>query len=90
MRGRNDEEGGTGEERPGRVTSLTLLAQAVGLVAVLWHWSVGVMLVPVVLLPKWRNIVPGHSWRTIAELTITTYIFGIVDGISLQSIMEYV
>lgn len=72
------------------VTLLTLAAQVVGIAAVLLHWSVGLMIVPIVLLPKWREIVPGHSWKMIGELTVTTFTFGIVGGLSLQSILGYV
>lgn len=85
-----DHQSSPAEERPGKVTLLTLLAQGIGIMAVLLHWSVGLMIVGIVLLPKWRNMVPAHNWRMIAELTVTTYFFGIVDGLCLHSIMEYV
>jgi hypothetical protein len=75
---------------PHPVTALTLLAQIGGVAAVLLHWTVGLIVIPIILLPRWLPIVPGHAWTMIAQLSITTFCFGVVDGVSLEAMISYV
>lgn len=72
-----------------RLTALTLIAAAVGIVSAMIHWAFAIIIVPILLVPKFVPLVASHGWKEVAQMTLTTFCFGIIDGLALLEIMTY-
>lgn len=75
---------------PHALTALTLAAAAAAIAAVLLHWNFAIGILPIVLLPRLAPATVSHGWREVAKLTLTTFCFGVVDGVALQDIFLFV
>jgi hypothetical protein len=72
-----------------RLTALTLLAAAVGMLSIMIHWALAIIILPILLVPKFVPLVASHGWKVVAQMSLTTFGFGIIDGIALLDIMAF-
>ena len=70
------------------ITFLTLASAFVGLIAV-YCYPFALLLVPILLAPKYIYASAVHSWTTVAPLTLTTFAFGIINAFCLIDILAF-
>lgn len=67
-----------------RLTVLTLTATAIGVAAVLTNSLKPIFLMlPVLIIPKFITTTAVHGWMFLGQFTLTTFCFGLIDGIAL-------
>lgn len=71
------------------VTILTLASAFVGLATIAFSYSLALLLVPILLAPKYIYASSVHSWTMVAQFTLTTFIFGIIDAFCLIDIFAF-
>lgn len=73
-----------------RITILTLASTLAGVLAVLSHYAFALAILPIVLLPRYAPIIGSQHWQVVAQITLTTFMFGIIDGVCLLDIIPFV
>lgn len=71
-----------------RLTYLTLASALIGFLAYTVSPFLLTLYAGVVLIPKYHPFDP-HSLRTVASLTSTTLVFGIINGFTCTALQEY-
>jgi hypothetical protein len=73
-----------------RITILTLAAALVGISVSVSHYLYALLMIPILLIPKYAPIIASHEWQMVAQFTTTTFIFGLIDGYSLLDMFSYI
>ena len=71
-----------------KTTYLTLAAAVIGFVGYTQHFTFWLLYILVLIIPQFYQF-GNHSWIAMGKLTLTTFIFGIVNGYSYTSVKEY-
>ena len=71
-----------------QTTYLTLTAAAIGFAGYTQHFAFWLLYIIVLIIPQFHQF-GIHSWIAMGKLTLTTFVFGIVNGYSYTSVKEY-
>lgn len=71
------------------ITLITLVSALIGFLSMVSNPLFSLLYLVVVIGPKFKEISSIHSWIKISSFTSTTFIFGLIDGFTYNSISAY-
>lgn len=71
-----------------KTTFITLAAAVVGFIAHHYHFGYSFVMIPIIIVPKYYPVF-GQTWKIVAQLTLTTFVFGLISSYGVTELSNY-